>query len=119
MKRRQLLKLAPAALAAGAVPVAAVASEETPVMRAYRVWREGLDAYTEASKGDLTNTENDAWCMKVYALADDVLDQPSTGPLDFVYKLIAQTFDGDHDIGDCPRKEEIWAEARALIGGAA
>ena len=41
MKRRDILKMAPAALAASAVPVAALSVAdpgETPVMRLYREW---------------------------------------------------------------------------------
>ena len=36
--------------------------------------------------------------------------------MDFAYKLFAQSFDGEHDIGHCPRGEELWAELRAIVG---
>jgi len=29
---------------------------------------------------------------------------------------MAQLFHGEHGIGDCPRGDELWAEARALVG---
>jgi len=120
MKRRDLMKLAPVALAAGAVPTVAAATEETPVMRAYQEWESARIAWEKAAGDDgMSDEEGTAWCYKVYDLADDVLEQPSTGPLDFIYKLMAQSFHGQHDIGDCPRGEELWAEARALIGGVA
>ncbi|WP_423212365.1 hypothetical protein [Paracoccus yeei] len=100
-------------------PVANAAMEETRVMRAYREWQAALNAWKEASQGEISDEEGDAWCSKVSKLADDVLDQPSTGPLDFVYKLMAQSFHGLHDIGACPRGDELWAEARTLVEEAA
>lgn len=119
MKRRDLMKAAPVALAVGSLPSAAAAAVETPVLLAYRKWQAALDAWSNAAKGDLSDEEGSACCFEVSQLADEVLDQPSTGPLDFVYKLMAQSFHGQHDIGACPRGDELWAEARALVGEAA
>lgn len=116
MKRRSLLKALPAALAVGAAPAIAAVAEETPVQRAYKAWEAARIDWEQTANADLlSDDEETAWCHRVYKLADDVLDQPSTGPLDFVYKLMAHTFYGDHEVGNCPRGEELWAEARALV----
>lgn len=119
MKRRNLMIAAPMALAVSSMPVAAAVAEETPVLLAYRKWQAALDAWNNAAKGDLSDEEGNAWCFEVSQLADNVLDQPSNGPLDFVYKLMAQSFHGQHDIGSCPRGDELWAEARAFVEAAA
>lgn len=120
MKRREMMTLVPAALAVGAAPALSGVPPRTPVQIAYRKWEAARVAWEKAAEADdFPDEVGNDWCLKVYHLADDVLDQPSTGPLDFVYKLIAQSFHDQHDIGDCPRGEEIWAEARALIGGVA
>lgn len=118
MKRRDMLKGAPSLLALPVVGIAAgegIASADTLVIRAYREWKAGLDAWNKAVEGDITDEEGAAWCNKVMDLADNVLDQPSTGAMDFVYKLMAQSFHGEHDISSCPRGDELWAEARGMV----
>ncbi|MFC0200827.1 hypothetical protein [Paracoccus rhizosphaerae] len=119
MNRRQILTAAPALGCAGIVPATAFAEAETPVMRLYRAWDAARIAWAAAGEGDLTDEDNNRWCEQVYQMADDVLDVPSQGPLDFICKLMAQTCLGEHDIENCPRGSELWAEARELIGGAA
>lgn len=111
MNRRSVLTAIPAVTVVGTVPAAAAI--ETPVMRVYREWKAALEAWETANF--LSEAEAGACCNAVFRLADKVLDQPSAGSMDFVYKLMAQSFFGAYDIGDCPRGQEIWAEARALV----
>lgn len=92
-----------------------MAPVETPVAILFREWLTLKHKWDAAAAGNLSDEANNAWCGLVFAAADAVLDAPSTGPADFLMKLFAQTFDGEHDIGDCPRGAEIWAEARSLI----
>ena len=76
-------------------------------------------ARTVANDGfgrDDSDENGNRWCDVTYKLADAVVSTPSTGPMDFVYKLMAYCFNGQHelslDVGTAP----LWAEARALVG---
>ncbi|WP_417626379.1 hypothetical protein [Pararhodobacter aggregans] len=93
-----------------------MAPVESPVAILFREWLTLKREWDAAASGDLSDESNHAWCILVFAAADAVLDAPSTGPRDFLMKLFAQTFDGEHEIRDCPRGAEIWAEARSLLG---
>ncbi|NPD15801.1 hypothetical protein HOY34_11370 [Xinfangfangia sp. D13-10-4-6] len=116
--RRQLLAAGPAAglaaLIAGAVPVEAMA--ETPVQQAYLAWKRSFDGWTADMERDSSDENGDRWCMATFKLADDILDIPSEGPMDLIWKIMAYSYHGQHEIGDGARGEEIWAEARALVG---
>lgn len=95
------------------------AKVETPVMRLYREWDAARASWQAAVEGQMADEESNRWCETVARMADDVLDAPSQSPMDFICKLMAQTFHGDHEISSCPRGDELWTEARAMIGGAA
>ena len=141
--RRQLLSAAPvgiAAVVAGAAPVEALTIPERfallhpedqaivlaemdrleaklpPVQRAYGEWKRSLDAWNADMERDSSDENGDRWCDATYKLADAVVSTPSTGPMDFVYKMMAYCFNGQHelslDVGAAP----LWAEARSLVG---
>ena len=116
--RRNLLTAAPAAgfaaLVAGAVPVGAMV--ETPVQRAYHEWKRSLDAWNADMERDSSDENGDRWCHATYRLADAVVNTPSTGPMDLVYKLMAYCFNGQHELSLDEGAEPIWSEARALVG---
>ena len=144
MNRRELLTAAPVGIAAivgGAAPVEALtiperfallppddqatvlaemdrleAKQLTPVQRAYHEWKRSLDAWNADMERDDSDENGDRWCDVTFKLADAVVSTPSTGPMDFVYKMMAYCFNGQHelslDVGTAP----LWAEARALVG---
>lgn len=114
MNRRDLMKLAPAALAVGAVPAVA---EESPIAAMHRE----ITALQTVLRGenDLTAADAERMCSRMMELADAIADLPARNADDMLRKIMGQTVNGDHDIGDGPNSEAIWAEARALIGGAA
>ncbi|QRZ13743.1 hypothetical protein JWJ88_03505 [Paracoccus methylovorus] len=116
MNRRALLKAMPAALVAGAAPAVAVADEETPIAAMYR---EIIRLREVACDRSLPEAEGDAACDQMMDLANDIVDLPARDADDFLRKVLGYTVNGDHEIGDGPKAAEIWAEARALIGGAA
>ncbi len=118
MNRRDILAAAPAAglaaMVAGALP--AVAMAETPVRQAYLAWKHSFDGWTADMERDSSDENSDRWCMATFRLADDILDIPSEGPMDLIWKIMAYSFHGQHEIGDGDRGEQIWTEARALVG---
>lgn len=48
--------------------------------------------------------------------ADDIVDLPAHNLSEVMLKFMGHTLDGDRETGDCPRSDELWAEARRLIG---
>lgn len=112
MNRREILTAVPAALVAGAHP-AVPRKDETPVVRAYQKWRRLKDRWCAAD--GVTDDESNAWCDIVNEAGRAVVDAPSESAMDLIYKLIAHTHDGDHDISEADGGERIWEEARALV----
>ncbi|MDK8874322.1 hypothetical protein [Paracoccus sp. SSJ] len=116
MKRRDLMRLAPVALAAGAVPVAAVAAEETPVMRVFSEWK-------RVNEFAHSQTDDEAFekaLIERWQVEQRLMQTPSQNERDVLIKIIAWTNFGDGDLeSGNPISQPIWAEARALIGGAA
>jgi len=51
----------------------------------------------------------------VFVLADEMLDVPSDGPMDLIYKLMAYTLGGETDPLSGVHGYKIYAEARTLI----
>ncbi|MDQ7776259.1 MAG: hypothetical protein Q4615_10395 [Paracoccus aminovorans] len=120
MNRRALLKLAPAVLAAGAVPAAAlcvVDPAETPVMRAYREW-EALYAFLNRDdRGGLSADDWNSECDRRIEIEDQMMEMPAQNARDIIAKVLAYTANGDSEL---PYPDHaFWAEARALVGGAA
>lgn len=117
VSRRNLLAAAPfmglAAAMTGATPV--MGHTETPVMRKYAEWKRSHEAWIADMDRDGSDENNDRWCQATYALADEIVDIPCVGPMDFVFKLMGYTFDGAHEVGAGSKGEMIWAEARALV----
>lgn len=117
MKRRDVLTAAIAAPAL-AVPVVAEAKSETTVMRKYFEWKKSVDAWKADMERDDSDENGNRWCKLTYDLADSIVDIPSEGPMDFIYKLMAYTYHGEHDLSDTDGGSRLWAEARALVGEA-
>ena len=122
MNRRALLKLAPAVLAAGAVPAAAlciVDPAETSVMRAYREWKAASDDLKDPKWDLMSVEEQDRVCDRVSKMQDVILNIPAQDQRDFILKVMAYTYFGEHGLPDHGERPDLWAEARALVGGAA
>lgn len=111
--RRNFLASAPAAVALTAAPLAAEAATETPIAAMHR---ELTRLVAQMNDGSLPSAEGERLWRESVRIADGIVDLPSTGPMDFIFKMMAHTYNGEHDLGDCPRGEELWAEARALVG---
>ena len=121
MNRRNLMKLAPAALAAGAVPAVGmsggvVAAEETPVMKLYRQWRI-TQAKTERAPRDMPDEGFDALVEAHVAIERQMMQEPAQDARDWVIKIAAWTDFGVFCVQDRGENEALWAEARTLIGG--
>lgn len=117
MKRRDLMRLAPAALVAGAAPpVGAAGVEETPVMRVFSEWKRANDfAHSQADDEAFEKALGERWEVE-----QRLMQTPSQNERDVLIKIIAWTNFGDGDLeSGNPISQPIWAEARALIGGAA
>ncbi|MDQ7776941.1 MAG: hypothetical protein Q4615_14245 [Paracoccus aminovorans] len=96
----------------------AASAGSTPVARKYLEWKACLNDWEADMKRDGSDKNGDRWQRACYGHADAILDIPSRGAMDFVYKLMAYTFEGEHSVNDTARGSELWAEARTLIGGA-
>ncbi|WP_374300009.1 hypothetical protein [Paracoccus sp. (in: a-proteobacteria)] len=109
MNRRDLMKNSPAFLAIPMVATAAhaLAAAETPVMRKYAEWKQSLEAWKADMERDSSDENGNRWCEATYKLADKILDIPSEGPMDFIYKLMTYTFEGDHEIGSGARRRDM------------
>lgn len=86
---------------------------ETPIRAAYLEWRNVMERANHAPS-DLPVQEHEALLNQAFQLADVVADMPSADPADFLLKLMAYTFFGQHDVGDGAKGNLIWAEARKL-----
>ncbi|MDQ7264074.1 hypothetical protein NM680_19980 [Paracoccus sp. PS-1] len=122
MKRRDLMRLAPAALVAGAAPaVGAAGVEETPVMKLFREWQVAHDAevvaFRESDTGECAMCE--AATDRRTSVEKRLIAAPCEGLGDWALKVMAWTCFGDFTIEDSCGRHDLWAEARALIGGAA
>ncbi|WP_147296831.1 hypothetical protein [Paracoccus thiocyanatus] len=117
MKRRDLMRLAPAALVATATPaVVAAGVEETPVMRLFRKWKAADAAFIAADEADADRLHDVRWNIETR-----LINTPSQNMKDVLIKLNAWTYFGDGDLEGKfnPHLEMFWAEAQALIGDAA
>lgn len=84
-----------------------------------RMHREVIRLRDAGNDNRLPDADAEALHMKMMDLADAVVDLPATSFKDMLLKFMAHTINGDHDTEACPRSEELWAEARGMIGGAA
>lgn len=88
----------------------------SPVVERYRDWRQTLDAWNEASKDTaLVEEEEDRWCGEVGRLCRAVLDEPTTAPDDWIFKVMAWTQGGDFALGDGPESKTLLQEARGIV----
>lgn len=113
MKRRQLLKLAPAALAVGAAPALAV--EETPVMKLFREWEPLYQFVGTSASNGMPEEEWNQLHDRVWDIADLIVSTPAQTAQDFIAKVICNTVWGEHGLPDEGQNPSLWAEARALV----
>lgn len=120
--RRQLLTAAPAAglatMMAGAMPVAA--SAETPVAALFREWiaaKADEEAAYRASPDD--DAAHDAAWHARHEVEKRLMAAPCLTAHDWLLKVTAWSNYGEGDGPDAKCQPQLWAEARALTGGAA
>ncbi|WP_287885980.1 MULTISPECIES: hypothetical protein [Paracoccus] len=119
MKRRDLMRLAPAALVAGAAPaVRAAGVEETPVMKLFREWEHLHQFVCTSASNDMPDEEWNPLHDRVWDIADQIFATPAQTAQDFIAKVICNTVWGEHGLPDEGQNPALWTEARALIGGA-
>ncbi|RJL22197.1 hypothetical protein [Paracoccus siganidrum] len=126
MNRRKLMKLAPVALAAGAVPAAGM-SGEVPESRIIALFHRHQALVDEALAFGQDSTILDGadadeildrmFWNEIEQIEDEMMAIPSQDARDFAAKVIVETARGqiipDFD------QSELFAEARALTGGVA
>lgn len=116
MRRRDLLKAAPALALVGAAPEVASAHSDTPVMALFREWKAAQDA-EDAAYADSLSDEETGRFGDIRATAEKrLMDQPCQTATDFICKVIAHTAFGVFCLPDPDDRPEFWAEARVLIG---
>lgn len=116
MNRRTVLVGLPAA--GLSLPGAGLASaRESRVAATYREWRLIFNE-VNAEPSNLSRREDELLSAQVFQLADEILDIPSDGSLDLIYKLMAYTLDGTTDPSDGARGYKIYDEAREVIRSA-
>lgn len=119
MNRRDILTAtlaAPVVAVANVGPVMAVEAK-TPIALTYREIIRRRDAI-DAASSTLTDAEASEAVSAMMDLADNIVDMPTTGLMDFIYKLLGHTVNGDYGTSECPREDDLFAEARALVGKA-
>lgn len=120
MKRRALLAAIPAVAVLPAVAVvAAVAEAETPIMQLFREWSIINDGLPDPIWDDLGDEAFSTECTRAHDIIRKMMDLPCQSASDFAAKVAAYTFFGEFSLDDVDDKAAFWAEARALIGGAA
>lgn len=117
MRRRDLLKAAPALALVGAVP--AMASDgDTPILRLFRQYEAITDA-AGVHVSAFTGKDEDEELERLFyrerdQIQDEMMALPCTCAADFAAKVVVDTCNGglysDWETG------AIWQEARALIG---
>lgn len=115
MNRRHLLTAAPAAgfaglIAAGAVPVAA---GDGRIAQMYREITRLNDFANDPARPD---DEYEPAYQRMSAMVDEVIDIPARDLSEMMLKFMALTLNGAHGTGECPESDQLWAEARALVG---
>lgn len=113
--QRQAEIAAAAAAISIAISPAKVAAHETLIAAMYReIVR--VDNWLSDPVNQTNEMEWQAQTDYLSQLMDAIVDLPSQGPMDFIYKMMGHTANGEH----CPccgsSETKIWAEAYALIG---
>lgn len=126
MNRRHLLKVLPAVAAAGVAPALAMSGEATQsrIIALFHRHQALVDEALAFGQDSTILDGNDAdeildrlFWNEIWAIEDEMMAIPSRDARDFAAKVIVETARGqvipDFD------QSELFAEARALIGGAA
>ena len=108
MNRRQLIAAAPAAFLAAPV----VSDVVTPIEATYR---EIMRLRALQNARGLPDDRVDALGDEVMKLSDCIIDMPSQDPMDFIYKVMGYTINGEHELDQGPLGERLWAEARSMV----
>lgn len=125
LSRRALLKAAPAALIAGAVPAQGMTmtvtpSPDTPVMALFREWRAHNEWLNGPATDGMPDVEFDDHCADDMAIIERMMLAPAQNAQDVCAKLIAVTdFGALISYAELEGAERVPAEARALIDAAA
>lgn len=69
-----------------------------------------------ACNSDTPIPEMEAATDRMMDLADQIANLPARDANDMLHKIMGHTGNGDHDLGDCPRGRQIWAEMRKIAG---
>lgn len=115
MKRRDILKMAPAALVAGAVPAVALDQPETPVETLFREWLRLFEieqsVYEVSPAG--SDAETAAATQSLMAVERKMVAVPAQTERDWMLKAVAISCFGVFPVED--EHHPIWAEAKALV----
>jgi hypothetical protein len=118
MKRRDLMKMAPAMVAAGALPASALqatASDETPVMRLFRE-HEAWNAYINGPETrSMPDDEFNAVLASYQDVEDRMMAEPARNAQDVVAKVLAWTDSGGFELPSPDAKPKFWAEIHAMV----
>ncbi len=126
INRRTLLTAAPiaalsSALLAGDVNAAVaqvLAESDTPVMRLFREWERLIETALRDGCTDDGNAD-DAYWDPVFDIEGRIMVTPSQDARDWIAKALAKSNSGRVELDSSKYNPELWAEARAMVGGAA
>lgn len=110
---------------AGIMPAGAeTAATETPVVRLFREWKaaDAAMAAIDAEMKDADHEEGSAWDQAWearWATEQRLMAESCVDCRDWMFKIVAWTNFGDGSSCDRHECPQLWAEAHALVGGAA
>lgn len=124
MNRRACLAALPVAAVAGVVPVGTIALGAAPAAsdgqtEVERLFEKLKVVRAERDRGcpGLSAEEDDALYYRVLDAEDDIMRAPSQSAKDMAIKMVVGHLEGELTCLDYDGL--VWAEARALVGGAA
>lgn len=112
MNRRAFLAAAPAAVV---LPCLAAGAEETPIMKLFREWQILFAEEKRIFASDVGEDAEDAIIELISAKQDALLAEPALAPTDWIAKATVVSEFGVWCL-DGERCDELWAEARVLVG---
>lgn len=113
--RRQAFTFAGAAALAGGAT--AVAAQDTPIMRLYRVWKRRLKAMNDINARP-SDEELSLACSDLSDMEVRIMDMPAQGPKDWLIKVAVWTTFGESGFADRPEQNRFWDEAQMYLEAA-